>query len=58
MVEAEGLEIHPWEHENMDYLVRTTFLGHMKYILSIERQLGADNGRKGSEKIILGDIEI
>lgn len=54
MVEAEGLETHPWEHENMDYLVRTTFLGHMKYILSIERQLGADNGRKGSEKIILG----
>lgn len=54
MVEAEGLEIYPWKHENMDYLVRTTFLGHMKYIPSIEMELGADNGRKGSEKVILG----
>ena len=52
MVEAEGLEIHPQEQENMDYLVRTTFFGHMKYIPFTERKLRADSGRKGSEKVI------
>ena len=52
MVEAEGLEIYPQEQENMDYLVRTTFFGHMKYIPSTERELKADSGRKVSEKVI------